>query len=81
MEVVAKLKQRYHFFGILCILAISNSQVITKLKQGYHFFGRIACMCVLCVYSEMRFGHVDTLGQYVSEFDPEPDSTKKGIGI
>jgi len=29
----------------------------------------------------MTFGRVDTLGQYVSEFDPEPDSSKKGIGI
>ena len=28
----------------------------------------------------MKFGHVDTLGRYVSEFDPEPDSGKKGIG-
>jgi len=38
------------------------------------------CMCV-CVSSAMRFGRVDTLGQYISEFDPEPDSGKKGIGI
>lgn len=29
----------------------------------------------------MRFGRVDTLGQYISEFDPEPESGKKGIGI
>jgi len=29
----------------------------------------------------MRFGRVDTLGQYISEFDPEPDSGKKGLGI
>ena len=29
----------------------------------------------------MRFGRVDTLGQYISEFDPEPDTGKKGIGI
>jgi len=34
----------------------------------------------MCVFSAMRFGRVDTLGQYISEFDPEPDSGKKGIG-
>jgi len=28
----------------------------------------------------MRFGRVDTLGQFISEFDPEPDSSKKRIG-
>ena len=37
-------------------------------------------MCCMCVFSAMRFGRVDTLGQYISEFDPEPDSGKKGIG-
>lgn len=31
--------------------------------------------------SAMRFGRVDMLGQYISEFDPEPDTGKKGIGM
>jgi len=34
-----------------------------------------------CGVRAMRFGRVDTLGQYISEFDPEPDSGKKGLGI
>jgi len=39
----------------------------------------IVSVC-LSVNSAMRFGRVDTLGQYISEFDPEPDSGKKGFG-
>ena len=41
-------------------------------------------MCVymcICEHRSLRFGRVDTLGQFVSEFDPEPDTRKKGIGI
>ena len=41
----------------------------------------ILCIYHVCVNRAMRFGRVDTLGQYISEFDPEPDSGKKGIGI
>jgi len=51
------------------------------LGLGQYDSGCRACVQCVRVGSAMRFGRVDTLGQYISEFDPEPDTGKKGIGI
>jgi len=61
---------------------INKSLTYLLTTTGRDCIDTIRVACVLCIfYREMTFGRVDTLGQYVSEFDPEPDSSRKGIGI